>query len=105
MDHAAALRQTVHVAADGTVTRGAAVAWTHTRRILAATERHAKAKAYRGRSNDNIPADIMVGDRKTDILGTTAPHDCENHLRADESPGDRQARLFAADYIALPVAA
>lgn len=110
MDHATALSQTVRVGADGAIERGIIVPHeaanirgdTH---WFASTPRRAHTEHFRG--HDGFPGDTWVpdksapfGERKTDILAVTAPHDCANHLPGiDTEPFIRRpgwASLLAA---------
>jgi hypothetical protein len=77
------LRQTVRVTADGVVEYGVSVPHRAANihgdtRYTASTPHSAKASQYR--HNAGIPNDAWIGDRKTNILGVTLPHDCANHL-------------------------
>lgn len=95
MDHAAALSQTVHVEADGTVTRAIDVPHEAANirgdtRVFASHPKRASLSQFRG--HDGVPKDIWIGDRKTAILAVTLPHDCANHLTGlDDTPVIRNA--------------
>lgn len=87
MTTAERLRQTVHVSEDGAVTHGISVPHTGANirgdtRFRAWVPRTARTSLFR--HNAGIPGDVWVGDRRTDILGATGPHNCENHLPTSE---------------------
>ncbi len=96
MTSAEMLRQTVRVDEHGVVTRGIEVPHRAANirdgsRVVAATPHHAKAEHFR--HNAGVPQDVYLpSGRRTDILGTTVPHDCRNHIVAFESNDDRTAR-------------
>jgi hypothetical protein len=47
-------------------------------RVVAAPHRSARKAEFR--HSAGVPADVWVGNRRTDILNVTIPHDCERHL-------------------------
>lgn len=107
MDHAAALRQTVRVGADGTVTRGIDVPHEASNirgdtRVFASHPKRAALSTFRG--HDGVPKDMWLGDRKTNILAVTLPHDCDNHLTGlEETPVIRNAGWAALLKATRPV--
>jgi hypothetical protein len=89
------LHNPFRVAVDGTVTVGVKVAEATRNRPWCSQEGHPDrglhthayppntpptAHGNRHRYNAGIPRDLWLGDRRTDILGVTHPHDCANHL-------------------------
>lgn len=81
-----ALSGTIRVHVDGTIVRGIKVPHkaanlrgrdTETR-YVAAPPRRARTQLFR--RDGGVPADVWIGDRRTDILGVTMPHDCGSHI-------------------------
>lgn len=74
------MSQPFRVSATGEVTLLPVGGVPHTgaARLVASLPHSAKSPSFR--HNPGVPADVWVGDRKTDILGATVPHNCANHL-------------------------
>lgn len=75
------MNQPFRVAVDGTITLGIVVPPRTGARLVAAATVRARGGLFR--RNSGVPADVWLGHRQTDILGATLPHDCGNHLTAD----------------------